>query len=61
MKRYKVAIKPPEHATGDNSPKCTCRGKTGVVELVHTDGIAIVRFDKGGRAGISFNCLKEIK
>ena len=60
MKRVKVIKKPELHSTGDHSPKCTCRGKTGTLENVHTDGLAIVHFDKGGRAGIPFGCLKEL-
>jgi len=61
MKRVKVIIKPPMHGSGKDSPSCTCRGRTGELQTVHTDGIAIVRFDKsGGRAGIPFSCLREI-
>ena len=60
LRRVKVIKKPELHSTGDHSPKCTCKGQTGTIETVHTDGIAVVRLDSGGRIGVPFGCLKEL-
>ena len=54
-----VVSTPSEHATGDKSPPCTCKGRKG--EAISDGLIAIVRFDSGGRAGIPWaNLRKEV-
>lgn len=59
-KRVKVVTKPPLHGTGKGSGKCTCKGRTGELLNVFTDGVAIVKLDSGGRVGLPFNCIKEL-
>jgi hypothetical protein len=66
--RVKVVREPSDHATGDHSPKCTCRGRIGTVEHFTIEAtnirtpLVIVRFDKsGGRAGIPQSCLRVLK
>lgn len=55
-----VVIKtPPDHASGDKSGPCTCKGKTGTI-ISSDRKLAIVSFDSKGQAGIPLDCLKAI-
>jgi hypothetical protein len=61
MKRVKIVHTPDQHGTGKDSPRCTCKGKTGDLVAVFTDGVAIVNLDAGGRVGLPFSCLRELQ
>ena len=61
MQRVEIVHTPELHGKGKDSPRCTCKGLTGVVQTAFPDGIAIVKLDKGGRVGIPYNCLREIR
>lgn len=61
LQRVKVVKKPDLHGTGKGSGPCRCKGQTGVVQTVFPDGLAIIRLDQGGRVGIPYGCLKDIK
>jgi hypothetical protein len=63
MQRVEVVRRPPQHATGDKSGPCTCKGRLGTLktmEVVGRDHLAIVHFDAGGQAGLPMSCLRML-
>lgn len=59
-RRVKITGTPVLHGTGKGSRPCSCKGKTGVLIHVVTEGnskLAFVRLDKGGRVGVPLDNL----
>ena len=60
MTRVRVIRTPPEHATGDKSPPCTCAGREG--RIIGADRqLLFIAFDSGGKAGVPTDCCKILR